>query len=497
MFSDDSINIHYQVPTSKLLKMNTFNEFEVNRIKKYYQDKLSACRHGANLKRCSSSGRSLVLDRHQVRCSSALGGGQQQQQQHSSGGSSSSEAALVWLHYRHKSQSATAREAAAAATGAAGIDLNRYQHALAFKRPAATGGQLSRAGRNRWAAGGARFARCKADFVARHERELALKQGDLVELLEPAAADSGGWCLVDDCQSGLQGLVPLDYLDYSVGCALAKRDIPTGQEAQFVTAANASQTRPIRRLLPMVRGEPITLLRRLRGCWYEATNTRQSMGIVWSNDLEIIKQPANDNDQQQRPNVDHHGPGGSQNNQNINDHDDDDQDFEQFLVDDQNQQQQLYRRQADSRGSLLRARSASGGRSDGRLLEDGGSQIDWPPQLDESDCCCRQPGDSDDNPALDGNTAWLKPRRSSSTPYIANNGKELPADMPGQSPVGTDLPRLCRAKYAYKPRQADELELRVGDILLCVHECDDGWFIGSSYSTKEAGSFPGNFVEPV
>lgn len=35
-----------------------------------------------------------------------------------------------------------------------------------------------------------------------------------------------------------------------------------------------------------------------------------------------------------------------------------------------------------------------------------------------------------------------------------------------------------RVLYAYKPRNADELELQENDVVFVIEKCDDGWFIG-------------------
>ncbi|XP_070820352.1 vinexin isoform X4 [Chaetodon trifascialis] len=54
-----------------------------------------------------------------------------------------------------------------------------------------------------------------------------------------------------------------------------------------------------------------------------------------------------------------------------------------------------------------------------------------------------------------------------------------------------------KAVYNYKPQNADELELREGDIVQVMEKCDDGWFVGTSERTRAFGTFPGNYVAPV
>lgn len=52
-----------------------------------------------------------------------------------------------------------------------------------------------------------------------------------------------------------------------------------------------------------------------------------------------------------------------------------------------------------------------------------------------------------------------------------------------------------KALFPYSPANPDELELRQGDIVYVVEQCDDGWHIGTSLRTGLFGTFPGNYVE--
>lgn len=54
-----------------------------------------------------------------------------------------------------------------------------------------------------------------------------------------------------------------------------------------------------------------------------------------------------------------------------------------------------------------------------------------------------------------------------------------------------------RAMYQYRPQNEDELELREGDRVDVMQQCDDGWFVGVSRRTQKFGTFPGNYVAPV
>ncbi|XP_017162403.1 vinexin isoform X4 [Poecilia reticulata] len=76
-------------------------------------------------------------------------------------------------------------------------------------------------------------------------------------------------------------------------------------------------------------------------------------------------------------------------------------------------------------------------------------------------------------------------------PSIAHvNSESNPGSIMGQR-------QPYKAVYNYKPQNADELELREGDIVQVMEKCDDGWFVGTSERTHTFGTFPGNYVTPV
>ncbi|XP_023199294.1 vinexin-like isoform X4 [Xiphophorus maculatus] len=77
------------------------------------------------------------------------------------------------------------------------------------------------------------------------------------------------------------------------------------------------------------------------------------------------------------------------------------------------------------------------------------------------------------------------------TPLNAHvNSQSNPCSIEGQR-------QPYKAVYNYKPQNADELELREGDIVQVMEKCDDGWFVGTSERTHTFGTFPGNYVTPV
>lgn len=524
--------------------MNTFNEFELNRIKKFYQDELAS-----RLQRSKStrlSGQQAAIDNLEDFSDDA-------------------NSPIVMRRpnqERNNQNHKFDQQRASLSRPDSGpfVDLNRYQHAFLFKSAgalAASGSgfyqKSARSGRRL-----IRFGRALFDFQAKNEREISLRRGDLVELLELI---DHSWARVEDCQSGLHGLVPLNYIDYSVGCAVAKRDVNSAAAA----ASSSSSSAPLKgQLLPMSKGEPITLLRRLRGHWYEASNTRQAMGLVWSNDLEIIKQPVLGDHQPSSSSLRSTGlartggggiagdagrPSSGFSDDEFTDDDDDDDskrdwdwstrrqvrsgdlggtaDFdndgedEMFIVADGQQQRiALARKRARSHSGTLRGPTSSSSAKCCQATNQG-QQVtaEGPDLLNEQaggyceryhscnrantisaahlyalatgancQCCPHQ------MPA-----ATNLPRRSSSSPYISNmtTNSQQQQQLVAELPKKEGQARLYRARYPYKPRQKDELELVPGDVLMVVHQCDDGWFIGTSYSTKEMGTFPGNFVELI
>ncbi|KAG5678402.1 hypothetical protein PVAND_008077 [Polypedilum vanderplanki] len=58
-------------------------------------------------------------------------------------------------------------------------------------------------------------------------------------------------------------------------------------------------------------------------------------------------------------------------------------------------------------------------------------------------------------------------------------------------------PITYRAMYNYRPVNSDELELREGDLIYVLEQCDDGWFVGTNSRNGFFGTFPGNYVKRV
>lgn len=567
--------------------MNTLNEFELNRIKRLHAQELEASR---NLQRSKSSRLTQRLAQNMPNtCHWQTSGGlaaqlRRQQPEAAAAFDSDSPAASAstsppppppplpaFLLKGSSVDSLLEAELEQLAGQTVPVDLKRYQHALSLKQ------RRARASRPRQP----RFCRAQYDFLAKNEGELSLKRGDLLELLE--LLEGARWARVEDCQSGLQGLVPLAYLDHNIGCALAKRDVAARSQSgsrsgsRFSNSASpelggAEPELQPEQLLPMCKGEPIALIRRLSGHLYEASNTRQATGLVWSNDLEIIRQPpgaaANFHQQQQQQQRRPFATAAANDDDEFElDQEETEREEEEEEAEDDELAQYLdqlrsictdlnesSRRRcqlrplaseqpADPTGRSLarrrRARSASGALNEQQQQQQ--QQQYWRDQEARASSTKRLAGAGLSQPAGELGACWAscscagvgqpgsanlqrhleqrhleqqhlehhhhhqhrhqqqhelhyerRPARSTSSPQIvAAMEREPPV------PAAGPLPRLCRARYAYKPRQSDELELVPGDILVVVQQCDDGWFIGSSYTTKQMGTFPGNFVEPV
>ncbi|KAM4802607.1 vinexin isoform X3 [Urocitellus parryii] len=88
---------------------------------------------------------------------------------------------------------------------------------------------------------------------------------------------------------------------------------------------------------------------------------------------------------------------------------------------------------------------------------------------------------------------------STSGPSLSHSrGSSRPLDMGASSPNTMQIHWTpYRAMYQYRPQNEDELELREGDRVDVMQQCDDGWFVGVSRRTQKFGTFPGNYVAPV
>uniref|UniRef100_A0A4W5Q4D3 SH3 domain-containing protein n=1 Tax=Hucho hucho TaxID=62062 RepID=A0A4W5Q4D3_9TELE len=74
--------------------------------------------------------------------------------------------------------------------------------------------------------------------------------------------------------------------------------------------------------------------------------------------------------------------------------------------------------------------------------------------------------------------------------YVSNSNSTV---IPNKTKQYTQKLRHIRTSIV----QADELELRKGEMYRVTEKCQDGWFKGTSLRTAASGVFPGNYVTPV
>ena len=57
------------------------------------------------------------------------------------------------------------------------------------------------------------------------------------------------------------------------------------------------------------------------------------------------------------------------------------------------------------------------------------------------------------------------------------------------------FPHSFVAMFNYKPQNADEIELKKGEVYTVSEKCKDGWFKGMSIVSGQIGVFPGNYMQ--
>ncbi|CAF3721464.1 unnamed protein product [Rotaria socialis] len=83
---------------------------------------------------------------------------------------------------------------------------------------------------------------------------------------------------------------------------------------------------------------------------------------------------------------------------------------------------------------------------------------------------------------------------------LQSTEKEKDKDKDNIVPESSLPLQTCQVLYDYKPKNPDELEIHVGDIISIVEICDDGWYCGIIEKSKHGntmnfGTFPGNYVQ--
>ncbi|XP_069872721.1 vinexin isoform X3 [Dipodomys merriami] len=155
-----------------------------------------------------------------------------------------------------------------------------------------------------------------------------------------------------------------------------------------------------------------------------------------------------------------------------------------------------------------------------RFCEDGGPQLPGSPRLTAAAARkARRPGSPSAPRSPADPTDWggrTSPRRSGfsypapeprpQTQSVGPSGAAQPRPRSPSRPLDLGVSSSStsqihwtpyRAMYQYRPQNEDELELREGDRVDVMQQCDDGWFVGVSRRTQKFGTFPGNYVAPV
>lgn len=80
------------------------------------------------------------------------------------------------------------------------------------------------------------------------------------------------------------------------------------------------------------------------------------------------------------------------------------------------------------------------------------------------------------------------------SPRVATASRGALPQVPPAAAAAAPAGERARALYEYAGHGADELPLRVGDVLIITAKHEDGWWSGSNTSTGRVGVFPSNFV---
>lgn len=88
---------------------------------------------------------------------------------------------------------------------------------------------------------------------------------------------------------------------------------------------------------------------------------------------------------------------------------------------------------------------------------------------------------------------------SRQSPNFDNSNREGDYSLAAYASIQANSPAITGSKiyianYEYAPRVSNEIELNVGDRLVCIEEGDDGWIQGKNSRTGETGLFPASYA---
>ncbi|XP_042839206.1 vinexin isoform X4 [Panthera tigris] len=284
-------------------------------------------------------------------------------------------------------------------------------------------------------------ARLKFDFQAQSPKELTLKKGDIVYIHKEVDKN---W--LEGEHHGRLGIFPANYVDVLPADEIPKPiKPPTYQVLEYGEAvAQYTFKGDLEVELSFRKGERICLIRKVNENWYEGRISGTArQGIFPASYVQVCRDP--------RVRICDDGP------------------------------------QLPASPRLTTARLAR--HSSSPLAPHSPVDPDWGSQTSP-----RHTGFSfpTQEPRAQGQGLGT-PGSALSHP----GGSSRPVDL-GTSTNTTQIHWTpYRAMYQYRPQNEDELELREGDRVDVMQQCDDGWFVGVSRRTQKFGTFPGNYVAPV
>ncbi|XP_054546496.1 vinexin isoform X2 [Talpa occidentalis] len=288
-----------------------------------------------------------------------------------------------------------------------------------------------------------RAARLKFDFQAQSPKELTLKKGDIVYIHKEVDKN---W--LEGEHHGRLGIFPANYVEVLPADEIPKPiKPPTYQVLEYGEAvAQYNFKGDLEVELSFRKGERICLVRKVNENWYEGRISGTGrQGIFPASYVQVTREP--------RLRVCDEGP------------------------------------QLPASPQLTTTHLASHPSSPSKLRSTA-DNTDWGGRTSP-----HRPGFSSPTQELKLQAQGLGTPASALTHH---GGSSRAMDVGTSSPNTTQIHWTpYRAMYQYRPQNEDELELREGDRVDVMQQCDDGWFVGVSRRTQKFGTFPGNYVAPV
>uniref|UniRef100_A0A8C0XJV9 Vinexin n=1 Tax=Castor canadensis TaxID=51338 RepID=A0A8C0XJV9_CASCN len=287
-------------------------------------------------------------------------------------------------------------------------------------------------------------ARLKFDFQAQSPKELTLQKGDIVYIHKEVDKN---W--LEGEHHGRLGIFPANYVEVLPADEIPKPiKPPTYQVVEYGEAvAQYTFKGDLEVELSFRKGERICLIRKVNENWYEGRITGTGrQGIFPASYVQVSREP--------RLRVSDDGP------------------------------------QLPGSPRLTTAARLAHHPSSPSALRSPADPTDWGGRTSPRRAGFSFPAEEprSQTQSLGTSEPALSHPRSSSRPL----------DLGASSPKSLQIHWTpYRAMYQYRPQNEDELELREGDRVDVMQQCDDGWFVGVSRRTQKFGTFPGNYVAPV